>query len=306
MDDVEAARAEPEVARLGVDDRPRRRPRPAPTRAASAQAGRRSPPTSTVERVDARRPCPRRSFSIASLASRRELDDRLADGEHLDDPRGGDALRRGVVGLGAVGEQDARRSRARSARSRRCRRRSPPRAARSRSARAPSRASRDRRRSSSAGGSRERPRSRRRRRRSRARWRPRCRRRASPRSPRRPSPRRASAPRPRPGSCRRRRSRPPRPSITPTFAVVSSSRRPSVIAPIAAAAASIAEWPSSGRMPACASSALELGDQPLVGRRRGDHLADRASRGRARSRTASAARRGRAPWPRAGRPPRRP
>ena len=58
---------------------------------------------------------------------------------------------------------------------------------------------------------------------------------------------------PRPGSARRPRWRRVPPSITPTFAVVSSSSRPSLIAPIAAAAASIAERPSSGRIPACAS-----------------------------------------------------
>ena len=57
-----------------------------------------------------------------------------------------------------------------------------------------------------------------------------------------------------PAAARRRRSRPTPPAITPTFAVVSSSSRPRSIAPIAAAAASIAEWPSSGRIPACASS----------------------------------------------------
>ena len=44
------------------------------------------------------------------------------------------------------------------------------------------------------------------------------------------------------------------PSIIPTLAVVSSSRRPSSIAAIAAAAAAIALWPSSGRIPACAST----------------------------------------------------
>ena len=66
------------------------------------------------------------------------------------------------------------------------------------------------------------------------------------------------------------------PAITPTFAVVSSSSRPSSIAPIAAAAASIALWPSSGRIPAWASMPSNSADQPLVGRRRGDHLADRA------------------------------
>ena len=43
------------------------------------------------------------------------------------------------------------------------------------------------------------------------------------------------------------------PSISPTLAVVSASRRPSRIAAIAAAAAAIALWPSSGRIPACAS-----------------------------------------------------
>ena len=43
------------------------------------------------------------------------------------------------------------------------------------------------------------------------------------------------------------------PEITPTFAVVSASRRPSLIAAIAAAAAAIALRPSSGRMPEWAS-----------------------------------------------------
>ena len=43
------------------------------------------------------------------------------------------------------------------------------------------------------------------------------------------------------------------PSIMPMFAVVSSSRRPSFISAIAAAAAAIALWPSSGLIPACAS-----------------------------------------------------
>ena len=44
------------------------------------------------------------------------------------------------------------------------------------------------------------------------------------------------------------------PSITPTFAVVSASSRPSFIAAIAAAAAAIALRPSSGRIPAWASA----------------------------------------------------
>ena len=66
------------------------------------------------------------------------------------------------------------------------------------------------------------------------------------------------------------------PAITPTLAVVSSSSRPSSIAAIAAAAASIALRPSSGRIPACASVPSNSASQPLVGRRRGDHLADRA------------------------------
>ncbi len=44
------------------------------------------------------------------------------------------------------------------------------------------------------------------------------------------------------------------PTITPTFAVVSSSSRPSSIREIAPAAAAIALLPSSGRIPACAST----------------------------------------------------
>ncbi len=44
------------------------------------------------------------------------------------------------------------------------------------------------------------------------------------------------------------------PEIVPTFAVVSSSRRPSFISEIAAAAAAIALRPSSGRIPAWASA----------------------------------------------------
>ena len=43
------------------------------------------------------------------------------------------------------------------------------------------------------------------------------------------------------------------PAIVPTFAVVSASRRPSSIAAIARAAATIALRPSSGRTPACAA-----------------------------------------------------
>ncbi len=42
--------------------------------------------------------------------------------------------------------------------------------------------------------------------------------------------------------------------MIPTFAVVPSSSRPRLIRPIAAAAASIALEPSSGRTPACAST----------------------------------------------------
>ena len=46
------------------------------------------------------------------------------------------------------------------------------------------------------------------------------------------------------------------PAITPTFAVVSGSSRPSSIAAIAAAAAAIALCPSSGLIPAWASVPL--------------------------------------------------
>ena len=47
------------------------------------------------------------------------------------------------------------------------------------------------------------------------------------------------------------------PSITPMFAVVSSSIRPSFISEIARAAAAIAERPSSGNMPGVRGAAVE-------------------------------------------------
>ena len=47
------------------------------------------------------------------------------------------------------------------------------------------------------------------------------------------------------------------PAIRPTLAVVPSSRRPSSIREIAAAAAAIALLPSSGRIPACASTPVK-------------------------------------------------
>ncbi len=128
VDDVEAARAEPEVARLRVDDHlvadldlPDQRRRP-PTRE------RCSPPTSTVSGSRSTT-VPRRSFSTSAHLGG-EVGDRLADGEHL----GRAAARRRSrrrCGCPRCRWRAARtRSRGRRARSRRCRRRWRPRAAR--------------------------------------------------------------------------------------------------------------------------------------------------------------------------------
>ena len=56
--------------------------------------------------------------------------------------------------------------------------------------------------------------------------------------------------------------------------------------------------------PGVRGGAVEVGLQAVVGRRGDDHLADGAWRGRTRSRTPSAARRRRTPWPLAARSPR--
>ena len=137
VDDVEAARAEPEVARLGVDDHlvadldlaDQRRvgPRTAPLAAdLDRRAGR------------ARRPCPRRSFSIRPPPRRRRARRSPRRRRASRVSRAAPTLSAGVwLSVGAVGEQDALDSRGRAARWRRCRRRSRPRAARSRGARAP-------------------------------------------------------------------------------------------------------------------------------------------------------------------------
>ena len=65
------------------------------------------------------------------------------------------------------------------------------------------------------------------------------------------------------------------PAITPTFAVVSSSIRPSRRSAIARAAAAIAERPSSGNMPACAARPWKRTSSLLLVRRAEDDLADR-------------------------------
>ena len=252
------------------------------------------------QRVGLRRPRPRRSFSICRSLGR-QLGDRLADREHLGDALRGDALRRACGWPRSRWRAARSRTRARRARWRRCRRPSRPRAARRRSARAPSRAIVDRRGARSAAGSRGTSR-------------------VTSTSTSQPCslaaqvqastiaadrvarllPRRASAPRPRPGIAPATTFDAVPPSITPTLAVVSSSRRPSLIARDRrrrrldrAAARPRAGSPRAPRRPRTRPT------QALVGRRRGDHLADRASRGRARSRTASATRRGRAPSRRA-------
>ena len=86
---------------------------------------------------------------------------------------------------------------------------------------------------------------------------------------------RCSAPRPRSGSARGRRWRRVPPSIVPTFAVVSGSRRPSRIAAIARAAASDRAAAVLGPDPGVGGAAVELRDDPVVGGRGDDDLADR-------------------------------
>ena len=66
------------------------------------------------------------------------------------------------------------------------------------------------------------------------------------------------------------------PEMRPTFAVVSSSTRPSRMSAIARAAAWIAERPSSGDMPACAARPWNVISIALRERRAEDDLADRA------------------------------
>ena len=66
------------------------------------------------------------------------------------------------------------------------------------------------------------------------------------------------------------------PSIRPTLAVVSSSSRPSSMRAIAAAAAAIALLPSSGRIPAWASTPAKSARIFCWVGRGDDHLADRA------------------------------
>ena len=65
------------------------------------------------------------------------------------------------------------------------------------------------------------------------------------------------------------------PVIVPTFAVVSSSTRPSRISAIARAAAAIADRPSSGIHAGVRGAAVERDLEPLRGRRAEDHVTDR-------------------------------
>ena len=255
MDDVEAAGAEPEVARLDVDDTS------SPTSTSPDQRrvgpGRRDarPPTSTVS-GSISTTVPRRSFSIARLTAPPRRRSRRSPRR----PRASRSGARAPTLSAGCGWPRSRwragrsRTRERPARWHRCRRRSRPRAARSRSARAP------RARVATAGelgrlaiaaedlghvdvdvaaalGRRPRAGVDHRRRRlghrlvvERARL-------ALDPALARDDVRRHA----------RRGSRRRSPSSR-------SSSRPSGIAPIAAAAASIAECPSSGRIPACASS----------------------------------------------------
>ena len=125
------------------------------------------------------------------------------------------------------------------------------------------------------------------------------------RRPRPPARRRGCAPRRGSRSGRGRRCPRCRRAIRPTFAVVSSSSRPSSIRAIAAAAAAIALLPSSGRMPGVRLDADEVGEDLLLGRGRDDHLADRAGVVEDEAGARAQLRERRRPSPRAAPAPRR-
>ena len=288
MDDVEAAGAELEVERLDVDDhlvalaRPRR---PAPRR---PRPRRSSSPTWTVS-GSSETTVPRRSFSTPATPG--GLRDRSASqtAEHLDHRRGGDRLLGRVVGLGAVGEQHRLVAARRAARWRRCRRRSRPGWARARGARSASEATAHRPRVRVQPVAAEHLGHLRRRRRSPCS--PAAQVQASTISPTTSAARSPSMLRASPTS----RQRP-----ATTFEAVPPSITPDVRGRLLVEAAELHRGDRRRRRLDRAVAVLGVDPgvrllpregrlEPLVGRRRDDHLADRASRGRARSRTGRAA-----------------
>ena len=276
MDDVEAAGAEPEVERGDVDDDlvalahlPQQHlvGPGAAALAADLDLERLGRDDDAAAQLQAARSLPR--------PPRRRRDDPLADLEHLvEAARPGPSRRR-------CGRRRCRwragrsRSRRGGRRWRRCRRRSPPAAARGRRRAAPPRPA-PAPASPSAPCSRGTALRSARRRRSRARSRPRRRRRRSARRPRPPARRRGCAPRR--GSQQWPGTTLPEvpPWIRPTLAVVSSSSRPELHPRDRRRGGGDRAAAVLGPDPGVRLDPDEVGEDLLLGRRRDDHLADRA------------------------------